>query len=136
MNYNKGYEVKLVEKQIVLMKDFARKAGRVGTKEYATFMQVRSLYPTFAVVQYIIDQKSKREFYDKLDYNKMERLIKLWTKNDEKAVQEFASAKEQFSNYSGSYGLVKKWFLAKYKEQYKLFQDVTSEAEEVEEDEE
>ena len=43
MNYSKGYEVKLVEKQIVLMKDFARKAGRVGTKEYATFMQVRAL---------------------------------------------------------------------------------------------
>ena len=54
MNYSKGYEVRLPEKQVALTKDFARKAADITSAEYTTFMQLRAAYPTFAFVKYTL----------------------------------------------------------------------------------
>ena len=66
MKYSMGYEVLLVEKKIVMTKDFARKAAIVGTEEYARYMQLRGQYPTFTAARYTIEQKADRESYGKL----------------------------------------------------------------------
>ena len=119
MNCRKGYEVKLVDKQIVLTRDFARKAADAMSKQYATLMQVCAAYPTFTVVKYTINQKVGREKYGKLDYKNMEALIKEWvSENTEAALEEFEKIKREAACASGSYGIVKKWFLGKYKAQY------------------
>ena len=94
MNCRKGYEVKLVDKQIVLTRDFARKAADALSKQYATLMQVCAAYPTFTVVKYTINQKVGREKYGKLDYKNMEALIKEWvSENTEAALEEFEKIK-------------------------------------------
>ena len=119
MNYHKGFEVKAPEKQIVLTKDFARKVSDITSPEYATFMQLRAAYPTFAVVKYTIDQKKERENYGKLSYKNMLALICEWEEeNVEAALEEFESKKREAKCCDGSYGIVKKWFLGKYGKQY------------------
>ena len=44
MRYSMGYDVLLVEKKIVMTKDFARKAAIIGTEEYTRYMQLRDAY--------------------------------------------------------------------------------------------
>lgn len=119
MNYHKGYDVKAPEKQIVLTKDFARKVSDITSTEYATFMQLRAAYPTFAVVKYAIKQKKERENYGKLSYTVMATLITEWEKDNVKAaLEELESKKREAKCCEGSYGIVKKWFLGKYGKQY------------------
>lgn len=119
MNYSKGYEVKLIDKQIVLTKDFAHKASDITSEEYTTFMQLRATYPTFAVVKYTINQKKDRKKCFKLSYEDMETLIAKWVPEDPKtALEEFKSKTAEAKCCDGSYGIVKKWFLGKYGKQY------------------
>ena len=119
MNYSKGFEVKLPEKQIVLTKDFARKLSDITSMEYAIFMQLRSAYPAFAVVKYTINQKKDRKKCFKLSYEEMETLIAKWEPEDPKtALEEFKSKTAEAKCCDGSYGIVKKWFLNKYGKQY------------------
>ena len=119
MNYALGFEVKATKKQIVLTKDFARKLSDITSTEYATFMQLRSAYPTFAVVKHTIKQKKERENYGKLSYKVMATLINEWEKGNAKiALEELESKKREAKCCDGSYGIVKKWFLGKYGKQY------------------
>ena len=118
MKYSMGYEVLLVEKKIVMTKDFARKAAILGTEEYARYMQLRSQYPTFAPARYTIEQKTTRETYGKLSYESMAILITEWFPGNEEALAEYESIKRKAKAYAGSYGFVKHWFLEKYQEQY------------------
>lgn len=121
MNYQKGYEVKLPEKQIVLTKDFARKVSDITSSEYATFMLLRASYPTFTVVKYTINQKVGRENYGKLSYNNMAILINEWEKGNPTALEELEQKRREASCHAGSYGIMKKWFLEKYGAQYAAF---------------
>ena len=118
MRYSMGYEVLLVEKKIVMTKDFARKAAILGTEEYTCYMQLRSQYPTFTPARYTIEQKTTRETYGKLSYESMAILITEWFPGNEEALAEYESIKRKAKAYAGSYGFVKHWFLEKYQEQY------------------
>ena len=118
MRYSMGYEVLLVEKKIVMTKEFARKAAVLGTEEHAIYMQLKTDYPTFAPVKYTITQKTTREQYGKLSYESMALLIGEWFPGDKAAMEEFESIKRQSKGYAGSYGIVKHWFLGKYQEKY------------------
>lgn len=118
MNYALGLEVRLPEKQIVLTKDFARKVSDITTPEYALFMQRRSAYPTFAVVKYTIKQKKDRKKSFRLSYKDMETLIAEWADNKEEALKAFHTKTLEAKCCDGSYGIVKKWFLSNYGEQY------------------
>ena len=118
MKYSMGYEVLLVEKKIVMTKDFARKAAIVGTEEHARYMQLRGQYPTSTAARYTIEQKADRESYGKLSYNNMAILIAEWFPGNQDALDEYESVKRQAKAYAGSYGFVKHWFLEKYQEKY------------------
>ena len=118
MKYSMGYEVLLVEKKIVMTKDFARKAAIVGTEEYARYMQLRGQYPTFTAARYTIEQKADRESYGKLSYENMAILIAEWFPGTQEALDEYERIKRRAKAYAGSYGFVKHWFLEKYQEKY------------------
>ena len=118
MKYSMGYEVLLVEKKIVMTKDFARKAAVFGTEEYTRYMQLRTLYPTFKPGRYTIEPKATREKYDKLTYASMALLISEWFPDDEDALNELERVKREAKAYAGSYGIVKRWFLENYKDRY------------------
>lgn len=118
VKYSMGYEVSLVEKKIVMTKDFARKAAILGTEEYARYMQLKAQYPTFTPTRYSIDQKADRVSYAKLSYKSMAILIAEWRPNDKAALEELESVKREAKAYAGSYGIIKHWFLSNYKEQY------------------
>ena len=118
MKYSMGYEVLLVEKKIVMTKEFARKASILGTEEYTKYMQLRIQYPTFSPARYTIEQKSSRESYGKLSYENMARLIAEWFPDNKEVLDEYESIKRKAKAYAGSYGYVKHWFLDKYQEKY------------------
>lgn len=118
MNYHNGFEVNLVEKQITLTKKFARRVSDMNSPEYATFMRLRTVYPQFAIVKYTIEQKAKREKYGKLNYERMAALIAEWEAGNAGALAEFEQKKREAACCNGSYGIVKKWFLEKYRSQY------------------
>lgn len=118
MNYSMGYEVHLVEKEIVMTKEFARQAAIFGTEEYARYMQLRVQYPTFSPARYTIEQKASRESYSKLSYENMAYLIAEWFPNNKEVLDEYESIKRKAKAYAGSYGYVKHWFLDKYQEKY------------------
>lgn len=118
MNYSMGYEVHLVEKEIVMTKEFARQAAIFGTEEYARYMQLRAQYPKFTPVRYTLEPKATRESYSKLSYKSMELLIAEWFPGDKEALDEYESIKRKAKAYAGPYGYVKHWFLDKYREKY------------------
>ncbi len=118
MKHGKGFEVKLTQKQIVLTKDFARKVTDVNSTEYETFLQLRTAYPTFAVVKYTISHNADREKYGKLTYENMAYLIAEWENGNAAALEELEQKIREAKCYAGSYGIVKKWFLGKYGELY------------------
>lgn len=118
MKHNKGFEVKLTDKQIVLTKDFSRKVADVNSAEYETFVRLRAAYPTFSIVKYTISHNADREKYGKLTYENMARLIVEWVENSAAALEELEQKIREAKCYAGSYGIVKKWFLGKYGELY------------------
>ena len=126
MKYSMGYEVLLVEKKIVMTKDFARKAAIFGTEEYTRYMQLRALYPTFKPDRYTIEPKATREKYDKLTYASMALLLMEWFPGDNAALNELERIKREAKAYAGSYGIVKRWFLENYKDRYMARKTTTS----------
>ena len=118
MKYSMGYEVLLVEKKIVMTKEFARKAAILGTEEYAKYMQLRVQYPSFSPARYTIEPKASRESYSKLSYENMALLIAEWFPDNKEVLDEYESIKRKAKAYAGSYGYVKHWFLDKYQEKY------------------
>ena len=128
MRYSMGYEVLLVEKKIVMTKDFARKAAIIGTEEYTRYMQLRNAYPTFTLGRYTIEQNTTREKYDKLTYASMAILIAEWFPSSNDEMDEFERIKREAKAYSGSYGIVKRWFLENYKDRYMARKTTTTSA--------
>ena len=114
----------LMTKKIEMTKTESKNAGKIGTAEYNTLMQLMQSFPTFTI-EIKAPAKRKSEFKG-LDYKFMKNYI-LKCNKDNKAeiLAEFntltAQAKkngEENSEYmeAASYLDVKKWFLATFPE--------------------
>ena len=126
MKYSMGYELDLTKKLIVMTKDFAKQAAIFGTEEYAIYMQLRTIYPTFKPGRYTVEQKATREKYEKLTYASMALLLAEWFPGDNAAINELERIKHEAKAYAGSYGIVKRWFLENYKDRYMARKTSTS----------
>ena len=121
----------LFESKIEMTKAEAKNAGKIGTDEYNTLMQLMQSFPTFTI-EIKAPAKRKTEFKG-LDYKFMLNYINKCNRDDKAEIlNQFntltAQAKkngEENSEYmeAASYLDVKKWFLATFPEIEKFRDD-------------
>ena len=121
----------LFEKKFEMTKAEAKAAGKIGTDEYNTLMQLMQSFPTFTI-EIKAPAKRKTEFKG-LDYKFMLNYISKCNRDDKAEIlNQFntltAQAKkngEENSEYmeAASYLDVKKWFLATFPEIEKFRDD-------------
>ena len=121
----------LFEKKIEMTKAEAKAAGKIGTDEYNTLMNLMQSFPTFTI-EIKAPAKRKTEFKG-LDYKYMLNYINKCKRDDKAEILKHfntltAQAKkngEENSEYmeAASYLDVKKWFLATFPEIEKFRDD-------------
>ena len=113
---NKGYKVDFTEKTITITKAYAAKAGIYGTIEFNEFNAVRNANPDFRIVYKTISQNKNKISYEGLSVEKMSAFIQMNFGND--AAVEFEKYVAVYDGEKGKYPIIKKLFLAKYKDAY------------------
>ena len=109
------------ENTITLTKAFAKLAYTPGTAEFRHLAELHKAFPDFPIVQRTASKNEDKEKFTDLSIDRMEKFIK-WFKG-EKELAEFQNAKSFYKGTSGYYGKMKKWFLDKYGDDFKKFQD-------------
>lgn len=105
---------------IVITKKFAATAKRYGTDEYKSLQEVRRDYPNYRVEVKTVSKKS--DSFKGLTYAYMENYIRNHDKHEEMLKEFFIlcgkteEGEPQEFVAAASYGEIKKWFLASYKE--------------------
>ena len=115
-NTNKGYKVDFINGTIIITKAFAAKAGTYGTTEFKELNEVRNAYPDFKIEYKVIKKKKDKVSYDGLSIEKMIAFIQM--KDSEVAAVEFKKYVDLYEGEKGKYPIIKRMFLAKYKEVY------------------
>lgn len=115
-NTNKGYTVNYITKTITITKAFAAKAGTYGTPEFEEFVALRTACPDFTIEYKVIRKKKDKISYDGLSIEKMLAFIQM--KDSEDAAVEFNKYVNLYEGEKGKYPIIKRMFLAKYKEAY------------------
>jgi len=116
-NTNKGYNVNFTEKTITITKAFAAKAGTYGTPEFEAFVGLRTAFPDFTIEYKTIEKKENKVSYSGLSIEKMIAFIQM--KVSKEAAVEFEKYVAVYEGEKGKYPIIKKMFLAKYKDEYK-----------------
>ena len=111
-------KINYAEHTIVITKKEERAAGKVGTSEYAAFLEVRRNFPDFSIT---IQEPKKRDTYKGLTFEYMETYIQKKKAKGEDMSQiekEFADLTKKSADFdkTASYGEVKTWFLSKFPE--------------------
>lgn len=115
-NTNKGYNVNFTEKTITITKAFAAKAGTYGTPEFEAFVGLRTAFPDFTVEYKTIEKKENKVSYNGLSIEKMVAFIQMKVGKD--AAVEFEKYVAVHKGEKGKYPIIKRMFLAKYKDEY------------------
>ena len=115
-NTNKGYNVNFAEKTITITKSFAAKAGTFGTPEFEAIVGLRTAFPDFKIEYKTIEKKENKVSYSGLSIEKMIAFIQM--KDSDDAAVEFEKYVAVYEGEKGKYPIIKKMFLAKYKEKY------------------
>jgi len=125
---NRNYYVDVVAGEIVITKNFAKAASKVGTKEFNEMVTLKKSYPEFTFKYKEIAKKADKITYSGLTVNKMRAFVKHVA--GEAAFNGFDDAIEVYRGDSGKYAIIKKLFLARYGEEYtELCTDVEQMAE-------
>lgn len=115
---NNQYEVNHIEGKIIISKKFAKEAGILGTEAYNIMKQLRQDNPTFQIIQREIKKKAGKRTYGKLSYEVMEEYINAKEGKDSEVLKQFEQVQKMSKIQAGSYAYVKKWFLARYKDEF------------------
>lgn len=113
------------KKTITVAKDFLIRAGQFGTQEFHILTELKQNHPGFTVEVRTINRNPDKRAYSDLTYKIMTEYIK-GHETDENlaaALKEFEAVQNIAKTMRGTYALVKKWFLEKYGEEFKKFQD-------------
>ena len=128
----------LFESKIEMTKAEAKTAGKIGTDEYNTLMQLMQSFPTFTI-EIKAPAKRKTEFKG-LDYKFMREYIQKHDDANGTIMAEFRTltAQDKKEKAEGSENLeaagyldVKKWFLAKFPEIKKFKEDHAKKVQEI-----
>ena len=104
----KGFDFNPITNTLTLTTTCAKKAGKLGTPEYALMKKLRQDYPTLTVTV-----KEKAKPAAGLDYKRMAEIIKL-CRNSEKRLAIFEKIKSLSKAQETPYLYVKNWFLDNY----------------------
>jgi hypothetical protein len=110
-----GYTLNHKDGEIVITKAFEKKANSIDNKEFKVLVTLRKAFPDYDIVQKVIAKNNGKTTYAKLTYATMIAYMEeqgVW----EKTKGEFEHIKALANLHSGSYGHMKKWFLAKFPE--------------------
>ena len=115
----KQYVIDLVNEMVCVDKEFVKKAGRLGTPEFETFMELKRTLPNFAFEVKNLNVSNKN-VYSELTYEVMEAFINFHVEENcrKKVIDEFKAVRAEAVFKKPPYSFVKSWFLSKYKTEY------------------
>ena len=108
-------KIDFAKNEIVMSRQFEKRASNAGSEEYRRLQLVRQDYPNFAVVRRQIKKAPTKETYAGLTYTYMEAYIAGHDQNGtiKKAYDELRLIG---ACHKVSYPTIKKWFLETYPE--------------------
>ena len=113
------------KKTITVTKEFMILAGQFDTQEFEILNELQQNHPGYDIQIRTITRNPNKRDYGDLTYDNMRNYIK-GTESPETlddALAEFEAVQKIAKTMRGTYALVKKWFLDKYGEDFKKFQD-------------
>ena len=102
-----AYSVNHVTRNIILTREFAKKASIPGTDEYRTFLTLRRDNPEYEVIQRTIAKKEGKR--KPPSYKQMMKYITC-VENSDFYMARFEAMREEAASKNGSYARVLKWF--------------------------
>ena len=113
------------KKTITVSKDFMILAGQIDTQEFEILNELQQNHPGYEIqIRTIAHNPNKRD-YGELTYKAMRDYITGQESDETRdaTLEEFEAVQKVAKTMRGTYALVKKWFLDKYGEEFKKFQD-------------
>jgi hypothetical protein len=105
------YSVNMKTKTIIIIKDFADRAGRdINSPEHATLKRLHSEYDGFTI-KYRKRISAKKQTHKNLNLAHMEQFIKRF---DNKSLEKFAEVTEYHKTSTAYFSKIKSWFLKQY----------------------
>ena len=101
--------------RIVMDREFAVKSSIYGTQEYDKLQAARRDYPNYSVVRKTIRRNPKKEAFNGLTYEYMERYMERYNATAETR-QKYQEMRFMANCHSIRYPVIKKWFLETFPE--------------------
>ena len=113
------YVIDLVNEMVCVDKEFVKKAGRLGTPEFETFMELKRTLPGFKFEEKNLNVSNKN-VYSELTYDVMEAFINFYEPTEKRAavLTVFRKIRAESVFKKAPYSFVKSWFLMNYKDEY------------------
>ncbi len=124
MKKNEQYEINHIDETIILTKKFRKAAGTLNTPEYKQLMELKRKHPTYKLVEREIKKSEGKATYASLTVEEMKKFIRYIHEDDNETMgtrlNELAELERFYDEFhaSAKYGVMKKWFLGYYKEEY------------------
>lgn len=114
-NNTANYTIKIATKEIEISRRFEKAANVIGSNEYNTLITLMNDFPQFKVTVKEIKKNKNKKSYKGLTIKEMDRFVSTRT---EEEIQAFNNVKAIAREKQGTYAIIKKWFLDRYKEDY------------------
>ena len=113
-------------KTITVTREFLIRAGQFGSTEFNILLDMQKTNPGFKVTEQKCTRNSDKVVHAALTYDKMVDFMKGYHKDENElkaALSEYIIIKKTSKTMPAAYAYVKKWFLGKYKDAFKDYED-------------
>ena len=113
-------------KTITVTREFLIRAGQFGSTEFNILLDMQKTNPGFTVAEQKCKRNSDKVVHAALTYDKMVDFMKGYHKDENElkaALSEYIIIKKTSKTMPAAYAYVKKWFLGKYKDAFKDYED-------------
>ena len=113
-------------KTITVTREFLIRAGQFGSTEFNILLDMQKANPGFKVTEQKCKRNSDKVVHAALTYDKMVDFMKGYHKDENElkaALNEYIIIKKTAKTMPAAYAYVKKWFLGKYKDAFKDYED-------------
>lgn len=114
-NKTTNYTIKMAAKEIEISRRFEKAANVIGSNEYNTLITLMNDFPQFKVTVKEIKKNKNKKSYKGLTISEMEKFV---SRKSDEDLERFQKALAIAKGRQGTYALIKKWFLDRYKEEY------------------
>ena len=113
-------------KTITVTREFLIRAGQFGSAEFNMLLDMQKSNPGFTVAEQKCKRNPDKVVHAALTYDKMVDFMKGYHKDENElkaALSEYIIIKKTSKTMPAAYAYVKKWFLGKYKDAFKDYED-------------